>query len=118
MVDSSKTSSLQLYCPETQLQASLQSQTSPVLLPSSSLETKGRPKKRFDGGRDPSVTPSIPAFIPPEGEGKGDRISNGEYFDPAPFATSLKAMGCRSVFTCDFVRLRLYGALRGGELPI
>jgi hypothetical protein len=118
MVDSGKTSSPQLYCPKTQLQASSQSQINPVPLPSLSLETEGRSKKCFDGGRDPSVAPSVPAFIPPKGEGKGDRISDGEYFDPAPFATSLKAMGCRSVSTCDFIRLRLSGALRGGELSI
>jgi hypothetical protein len=118
MVDSGKTLSPQLYCPETQLQASSQSQISPVPLPLLSLETEGRSKKRFDGDRDPSVTPSVPAFIPSKGDGKGDRISDDEYFDPAPFATSLKAMGCRSVSTCDFIRLRLSGALRGGELPI
>ena len=86
----------------------------PLLL----LGTKGQPKKHFDGGRDLSVTPFVPAFIPPKGEGKGDYISNSEYFDPTPFATSLKAIGYRSISTYDFIRLRLSSALRGGELPI
>jgi hypothetical protein len=96
----------------------LQSQISLVLLPLLLLETKGRLKKRFNSNRDLSVTPSIPAFIPSKGERKGDRISDGKYFNPAPFATSLKAIGYRSVPTCKFIRLRLSGALRGGELPI
>jgi hypothetical protein len=96
----------------------LQSQINPVLLPSLLLETEGRLKKCFNGGRDLSVTPSILAFIPPKGEGKGDRISNGEYFNPTPFATSLKAIGYRSISTYDFIRLRLFSALRGGELSI
>ena len=86
----------------------------PLLL----LETKGRLKKRFSDSRDLSVTPSILAFIPPKGEGKEDRISNGKYFNPTPFATSLKAIGCRSISTYNFIRLRLSSALRGGELPI
>ena len=77
-----------------------------------------RSKKYFNSGRDLSVTPSILAFIPPKGEGKRDRISNSKYFNPAPFATSLKARGYRSVSTCDFIRLRLSSALRGGELLI
>ena len=91
---------------------------SPVPLLLLLLETKGQLKKRFNSSRDPSVTHSIPAFIPPKGEGKGDHISNNKYFNPTPFATSLKAIGYRSISTCDFIRLRLSGALRGGELLI
>ena len=117
-MDSGKTLSPQLYCPETQLQASSQSQISPVPLPSLSLETEGWSKKRFDGGRDLSVTPSVLAFIPPKGEEKKDRISNSECFNPAPFATSLKAIGYRSISTYDFIYLRLSSALRGGKLLI
>ena len=62
--------------------------------------------------------PSILAFIPPEGEGKEDYISNNKYFNPAPFATSLKVMGYRSIFIYNFTYLRLYSALKGGELLI
>ena len=87
-------------------------------MPLLSLETKGRLKKYFNSGRDLSVTPSILAFIPPKGEKKGDRISNSKYFNPTPFATSLKAIGYRSISTYDFIRLRLSSALRGGELSI
>jgi hypothetical protein len=86
----------------------------PLLL----LETKGQLKKRFNGNRDLSVTPSILAFIPSKGDRKGDRISNNKYFNPAPFATSLKAIGYRSISTYNFIRLRLSSALRGGKLPI
>ena len=86
----------------------------PLLL----LETKGRLKKYFNGGRDLSVAPSILAFIPPKGEGKEDRISNSKYSNFTPFATSLKAIGYRSIFTYNFIRLRLSSALRGGELLI
>ena len=82
------------------------------------LETKGQLKKCFNSGRDLSVMPSILAFIPPKGEGKGDRISNSKYFNPTPFATSLKAIGYRSVSTYNFIRLRLSSALRGGKLLI
>ena len=91
---------------------------SPVPLLLLLLETKGRLKERFNSSRDLSVTPSILAFIPPKGEGKGDRISNSKYFNPAPFATSLKAIGYRSVSTYDFIHLRLSSALKGGELLI
>ena len=62
--------------------------------------------------------PFILAFIPPEGERKGDYIFNSKYFNFAPFTTSLKAIGYRSVFTCNFICLRLYGALRGNKLLI
>ena len=62
--------------------------------------------------------PFILAFIPPKGEGKGDYISNNKYFNSAPFTTSLKVMGCRSIFIYNFICLRLYGALKGGKLPI
>ena len=62
--------------------------------------------------------PFIPAFIPLKGEGKGDRIFNNKYFNSAPFATSLKVIGYRSVFIYNFVYLRLYSALKRGELPI
>ena len=86
----------------------------PLLL----LETKGWPKKCFDSSRDLNITPFVLAFIPPKGEGKGDCIFNSKYFNSAPFATSLKVMGYRSIFTCDFVYLRFYGALKGGELLI
>ena len=86
----------------------------PLLL----LKTKGQLKKCFGSSRDLSVTPFILAFIPPKGEEKGDSISNGEYFNPTPFATSLKAIGYRSVSTYDFIRLRLSSALRGGKLLI
>jgi hypothetical protein len=78
------------------------------------LKTKGRPKKRFNSDRDLNIIPSILAFIPPKGEGKGDRIFNSEYFNPAPFTTSLKVMGYRSVFIYNFICLKLYGALKGG----
>ena len=54
--------------------------------------------------------PFVPAFIPPKGEGKGDYIFNSKYFNFAPFATSLKVMGYRSVSTYNFICLRLYGA--------
>jgi len=87
-------------------------------LPSLLLEIKGRSKKRYNSSRDPSITPSILAFIPPKGEEKGDCILDSKYFDPTPFTTSLKAIGCRSIFICDFIHLRLSGALRGGKLPI
>ena len=60
----------------------------------------------------------IPAFIPPKGEGKGDYIFNNKYFDSAPFTTSLKVMGYRSIFIYNFVCLRLYSTLKGGELLI
>ena len=93
-------------------------QISPVLLPLLLLEIEGRLKKRFDSNRDLGVTPSIPAFIPSKGDRKGDRISNSKYFNSAPFATSLKAIGYRSVSTYDFIRLRLSSTLRGGELLI
>jgi hypothetical protein len=86
----------------------------PLLL----LGTKGQPKKHFDGGRDLSVTPFVPAFIPPKREGKGDRISSSEYFNPAPFATSLKAIGYKFIFICNFICLKLYSTLREGKLPI
>ena len=62
--------------------------------------------------------PSILAFIPPKGEGKGDRIFNNKYFNPAPFTTSLKAIGYRFIFTYNFIYLRLYSTLREGKLPI
>ena len=62
--------------------------------------------------------PFIPAFIPPKEEGKGDRIFNNKYFNPAPFATSLKVIGYRSISTYNFICLRLYGTLKGGELLI
>ena len=62
--------------------------------------------------------PFILAFIPPKGEEKGDYIFNSKYFNPAPFATSLKVMGCRSIFIYNFIYLRLYGVLKGGELLI
>ena len=91
---------------------------SPVLLLLLLLKTKGRLKKRFNGGRDLSVTPSILAFILSKGEGKGDHISNGAYFNLTPFATSLKAIDYRSVSTYNFIRLRLSGALKGGKLLI
>ena len=95
-----------------------QSHISPVPLLLLLLKTKGWLKKHFNSGRDLSITPSILAFIPPKGKGKRDSISNSEYFNPAPFTTSLKAIGYRSVFTYDFIYLRLSGALRGGELLI
>ena len=82
------------------------------------LKTKGRPKKCFNNSRDLSVTPFILAFIPPKGEGKEDYIFNNKYFNFAPFATSLKVIGCRSIFICNFVHLRLYGTLKGGKLLI
>jgi hypothetical protein len=96
----------------------LQSQISLVLLPLLLLETKGRPKKWFDGGRDLNITPSVLAFIPPKREGKGDCIFNNRYFNPAPFATSLKVIGYRFIFICDFICLKLYSALKGGKLLI
>ena len=95
----------------------MQSQISPVLLPLLLLKTKGQLKKCF-GGRDLSVIPSILAFIPFKGEEKGDSIFNSKYFNPAPFATSLKAIGYRSVFIYNFIYLRLSSALRGGKLLI
>lgn len=58
--------------------------------------------------------PFILAFIPPKREGKGDYIFNNKYFNPAPFITCLKAIGCKSVFTYNFIRLKLSSALRGG----
>ena len=82
------------------------------------LKTKGQLKKCFDGGRDLSIMPSIPAFIPPEGEGKKDRIFNSKYFNPTPFTISLKAIGYRSIFTYNFIYLKLSSALRGGKLLI
>ena len=62
--------------------------------------------------------PSILAFIPPKGEGKGDCISNNKYFNSAPFATSLKAIGYKSIFIYNFIYLKLYSTLKGGKLPI
>ena len=82
------------------------------------LKTKGRLKKCFNSNRDLNITLFIPAFIPPKGEGKGDRIFNSKYFDFAPFTTSLKVIGYRSVSICDFIRLKLYNTLKGGELLI
>ena len=93
-------------------------QISPVLLPLLSLEIKGQLKKRFNSNRDPSITPSILAFIPPKGEEKGDCILDNKYFDPAPFTTSLKAIGYRSIFTYNFICLKLFSALRGGKLLV
>ncbi len=85
----------------------------PLLL----LKTKGRSKKRFNSSRDLNIIPSILAFIPPKGEEKGDCILNSKYFNPVPFTISLKAMGYRSISTCDFIRLRLSSTLRGGRTP-
>ena len=62
--------------------------------------------------------PFILAFIPPKGEGKGDHIFNNKYFNPAPFATSLKVIGYRSIFIYNFIYLRLYSILNESELPI
>ena len=93
-------------------------QTSLVLLPLLLLKTKSRPKKHFNSGRDLSITPFILAFIPPKGEGKGDHIFNNKYFDFTPFTTSLKAIGCRSIFTYNFICLRLYSTLKGGKFLI
>ena len=62
--------------------------------------------------------PFILAFIPPKGEGKGDYIFNNKYFNPAPFATSLKIMGYRFIFIYNFIYLKLYSTLKGGKLPI
>ena len=87
-------------------------------MPLLSLETKGWSKECFNSGRDLSIIPSILAFIPPKGEEKGDCILDSEYFNSTPFATSLKAIGYRSVFIYDFIRLRLSGALRGDKLLI
>ena len=85
-----------------------------VLLPLLLLETRGRSKKHFNGNRDLSVMLSVLAFIPPKGEGKGDYISKGKYFNPTPFTISLKAIGCRSVSTYNFIYLKLSSALKGG----
>ena len=93
-------------------------QISLILLPLLLLKTKGRPKKRFNGSKDLNITPSILAFIPPKGEGKGDYISNNKYFNPAPFITSLKAIGYRFIFIYNFICLKLYSTLRGGKLLI
>jgi hypothetical protein len=62
--------------------------------------------------------PFVLAFIPPKGEGKGDCIFNSKYFNLTPFTTSLKVMGCRSIFIYNFIRLRFYGALKGGKFLI
>ena len=62
--------------------------------------------------------PFILAFIPPKGEGKGDYISNNKYFNPAPFTTSLKTIGYKSIFTYNFIYLRLYSTLKGSKLLI
>ena len=96
----------------------LQSQISLVLLPLLLLKTKGWLKKCFNGSRDLNIMLFIPAFIPPKGEGKGDYISNNKYFNFAPFATSLKVIGYKSISIYNLIRLRLYGALKGGKLPI
>ena len=93
-------------------------QISPVLLPLLLLKTKGRPKKCFNSGRDLSITPFIPAFIPPKGEGKEDHIFNNKYFNFTPFATSLKAMGYKFIFIYNFICLKLYSILRGDKLLI
>ena len=58
------------------------------------------------------------AFIPLKGEGKGDCIFKGKYFNPTPFTTSLKAIGYRFISIYDFVCLKLSSALRGGGLLI
>ena len=86
----------------------------PLLL----LETKGRLKKCFNSSKDLSITPSVLAFIPLKGEEKGDCILDSEYFNPTPFTTSLKAIGYRSISIYNFVCLKLFSILRGGELPI
>ena len=91
---------------------------SPVLLLLLLLKTKGQLKKYFNSNRDLSIMPFIPAFIPPKGEGKGDYIFNNKYFNPAPFTTSLKVIGCRSISIYNFIRLKLYSTLRGGKLLI
>ena len=96
----------------------LQSQISLVLLPLLLLKIKGQPKKYFNSGRDLNITPFILAFIPPKREGKGDYIFNNKYFNPTPFTTSLKAIGCKSIFIYNFIHLKLYSALKGGKLPI
>jgi len=86
----------------------------PLLL----LEIRGQLKKRFNGGKDLNITPSILAFIPPKGERKRDYISNSKYFNPTPFTTSLKAIGYRSVFIYNFIYLKLFSALKEGKLAI
>jgi len=58
------------------------------------------------------------AFILFKREGKGDYIFNSEYFNFAPFATSLKAISYKSVSICDFIYLKLFSALRKGKLII
>ena len=62
--------------------------------------------------------PFILAFIPPKGKGKKDYIFNNKYFNFTPFTTSLKAIGYKSIFTYNFICLRLYGILRGNKLLI
>ena len=96
----------------------LQSQISLVLLLLLLLKTKGQLKKCFNSGRDLGIIFFILAFIPPKGEGKGNHIFNNKYFNFTPFATSLKAMGYRSVFIYNFIYLKLYSTLRGGKLLI
>ena len=96
----------------------LQLQISLVLLPLLLLKIKGQAKKYFNSGRDQSITLFILAFIPPKGEEKGDYILDSKYFNPAPFTTSLKAIGYRSVFIYNFIHLKLSGTLRGGKLLI
>ena len=62
--------------------------------------------------------PFILVLIPPKIGGKGNYISKGKYFNPAPFTTSLKAIGYRSVSIYNFIYLRFFSALRGGKLLI
>ena len=82
------------------------------------LKTKGRPKKHFNSGRDLNIISSILAFIPPKGEGKENHIFNNKYFNFTPFATSLKAIGYKSISIYNFIRLKLYSTLKGGKFPI
>ena len=93
-------------------------QISLILLLLLLLKTKGRLKKYFNSNRDLSITLFILAFIPLEGEGKGNYIFNNKYFNFTPFATSLKAMGYKFIFIYNFICLKLYSILRGDKLLI